>query len=195
VSSVKKPGHHITGFKMMMPQGQAAAKAAAVPSQEIRDITDLLNKAGCYCLNEDPGYKMQNLFMGDDRLQLRSEADEQLLLHLDFNETVKIHSINFQSPADDPEAHPVTVKLFVNRDSMGFSDANDITPVQELELGPEDLGPDAACLLKFVKFQRVNSLIIFIEDNNGADYTSLSSIKIFGVPVAGTNMSELKKVG
>mgnify|MGYP002633363246 CR=1 FL=1 len=36
--------------------------------------------------------------MGDDRLQLRSDTDEQLVLHLVFSESVKIHSINLVAP-------------------------------------------------------------------------------------------------
>mmetsp|Transcript_25463 Transcript_25463/g.33249 ORF Transcript_25463/g.33249 Transcript_25463/m.33249 type:complete len:181 (+) Transcript_25463:60-602(+) len=180
---------------MMNPAAEAAAKAAAAPSQEIRDITNLIDKSNSYCLNEHPSYRFGNLFMGDDRLQLRSDADEQLLIHIAFTEQVKLHSISFQSPQDDPEAAPVTVKLFTNRDSLGFSDATDIAPTQELELSLTDLGADSACALKYVKFQNVVTVSIFIEDNNGSDYTALSSLKFFGVPVHTTNMSELKKVG
>ena len=35
---------------------------------------------------------------------------------------------------------------------------------------------------------------IFVADNNGAEQTFLSSIKFFGSSVAGTKMSEFKKV-
>jgi hypothetical protein len=41
--------------------------------------------------------------------------------------------------------------------------SQDIEPTQTLELTAEDLKPDAATLLKFVKFQRVSSLSIFVE--------------------------------
>jgi len=36
--------------------------------------------------------------MGDDRLQLRSDTDEQLILHLVFSEAVKVHSLNLVAP-------------------------------------------------------------------------------------------------
>ena len=36
--------------------------------------------------------------MGDERLQLRSDTDEQLILHLVFSEAVKVHSINLVAP-------------------------------------------------------------------------------------------------
>lgn len=49
-------------------------------------------------------------------------------------------------------------------------------------------------LLKFVKFQRVSSLTLFVEGNaGGADYTALSSLRIFGVPLQGTDVSKIKK--
>ena len=44
--------------------------------------------------------------------------------------------------------------------------------------------------------QRVTTVTIFVETNQGeADSTVLSSIKFYGSSVAGTNMSEFKKVG
>ena len=56
----------------------------------------------------------------------------------------------------------------------------------------EDLAPDSFNALKFVKFQQVFKLVIFIEDNGGADSTSLSGIEIFGKKVHTTKMSDLK---
>jgi hypothetical protein len=39
-----------------------------------RDLSDLISKAECFCLNEQPNATWRNLFMGDDRLQLKSDA-------------------------------------------------------------------------------------------------------------------------
>ena len=47
--------------------------------------------------------------------------------------------------------------------------------------------------VRYVKFQRVSSLSIFVEENFGGDITALGGLKIHGVPVQGTNMNELKK--
>ncbi|CAM9182484.1 unnamed protein product [Chrysoparadoxa australica] len=171
----------------------AAAPQLAQESQEVRDLGDVICKAECYCLNENPNYTWRNLFMGDDRLMLQSDADEQLLLHIGFNETVRLHSIDFRAPSNDTA--PLTVKLFTNKVSMGFSDAEDTTPTQVLELTPEDLAEGSVTLLKFVKFQRVSSLSIFVEDNNGAETSCLSAIKFLGSTVASFNMNEFKKQG
>ncbi|CAM9790133.1 unnamed protein product [Sphacelaria rigidula] len=77
---------------------------------------------------------------------------------------------------------------------MGFSDTDDMEPAQTLELTPEDLASGSVSVLKFVKFQRVSGLSIFVSDNNGAELTFLSSIRLYGSPVATTNMNDFKKV-
>ena len=45
------------------------------------------------------------------------------------------------------------------------------------------------------KFNYVNVLSIFVDTNNGADVTSISSIKINGKTRESTNMANFKKVG
>ncbi|CAM9598038.1 unnamed protein product [Laminaria digitata] len=152
-----------------------------------------VGRADCYCLNQQSGATWENLFIGDERLALRSDADEQLLLHLGFMETVKLHSIDFVAPGDEDSA-PLTVKLYLNRQSMGFSDTDDMAPAQSLELTAEDLVAGSASVLKFVKFQRVTGLSIFVEDNNGAEQTCLSGVRFYGSPVATTKMGDFKKV-
>jgi hypothetical protein len=49
--------------------------------------------------------------------------------------------------------------------------------------------------LKFVQYQRVNSITMFVEDNNGGDITALGGLKFFGKTVATTNMADFKKQG
>ena len=90
----------------------------------------------------------------------------------------------------------VGVLLYVNRCNLGFEDIDDVDPTTTLELTLEDLrqGSDAV-LLKFVQYQRVKSITLFIEDNNGGDVSALGGLKFFGKPVANTNMKEFKKQG
>jgi hypothetical protein len=61
-------------------------------------------------------------------------------------------------------------------------------------LTTEQLKEHAAPIpLQFVKYQRVKSLTLFIEDNQGGDITALGGLKFYGRPVISTNMSEFKK--
>ena len=79
---------------------------------------------------------------------------------------------------------------------MGFEDCEDVDPTQELELSAEDLREDAEALpLKFVKFQRVKSITIFVEDNAGGDISALGMLQFYGQPIFTTNMADFKKQG
>lgn len=121
-------------------------------------------------------------------LHCSSRDDEQLLLTIPFTQEVKIFAIDMVSQEDE-EAAPSTVRLYVNQDGMTFSDVDDVEPVQILELSASDLSPDAPTKLKFTKFQQVSTITIFIEDNNGADYSVLSSLRLFGAPTSKCDMS------
>lgn len=84
--------------------------------------------------------------------------------------------------------------LFVNRNNLGFEDVDDVDPTTTIELNPEDLKEDAEGIpLKFVNYQRVKSITLFIEDNAGGDVSALGGLKFLGKPVATTNMADFKK--
>ena len=104
---------------------------------------------------------------------------------------MKVHSISIKAPADGRA--PKSLKLFVNKPSMDCSDGETMVADQEIELSAEQLGERLE--LKFVKFQNVDRLTLFIHANQGAeDSTALSGIKLWGAGLAQTNMSEFKRV-
>lgn len=185
----------------MMQGGRApptSASTAPADTGKMMDLTDKLDKMESYARNVSAAFPMTNLFIGDTRLGCKSDADEQLILHIAFHETVKVHSMKLTefNRGIDPELNPTSIKLWVNRENMGFEDCEDITPTQSFELEDDDLKESAKPLsLKFVKFQRVRSITIFIEDNNGGDISALGMLKFFGRSIAGTNMNDFKKQG
>ena len=67
-----------------------AAAAAASGDSKLMDLTDKLDKSGCYARNEDTRFPWTNLSIGDTRLGCKSDADEQLILHFAFQESVKV---------------------------------------------------------------------------------------------------------
>ena len=172
-----------------------AGDAAAADSGQPLDLIPKLDKSQCYAKNEASGFPLDNLFLGDSRLAFRTDADEQAIVHLAFNEFVKIHSIQFiaYNNGVDPELNPSKVHLYVNRENLGFEDCDDVDPQQTLHLTSEDLKETASPLpLKYVLYQRVSSLTLFIEDNQGGEITALGGLKLWGRPVAGTNMADFK---
>ncbi|KAJ8598286.1 hypothetical protein CTAYLR_005983 [Chrysophaeum taylorii] len=166
---------------------------AAAASTSIVDLSDLVVKEKCHCLNDSPGKPFGNVFIGDERLVCESEDDEQLLMTFEFREAVRLHSINVVAPANDHG--PKTIKLFVNKQSIDFADCNDLPASQLLVLGPDDVAADRVCKLKMQNFTYVNLLSVFVEDNHGADVSQISSIKFFGSPLPSTNMKDFKKAG
>lgn len=94
----------------------------------------------------------------------------------------------------DPESNPSKIHLYVNRENLGFEDCEDVDPTQTLHLTTEDLKETSEPIpLKFVKYQRVKTLTLFIEDNQGGDITALGGLKFYGRPVSTTNMADFTK--
>lgn len=61
-----------------------------------------------------------------------------LLLTATVNQKVRIHNIGIKGPKEDGTG-PKQVKLFINRHSFGFSDADSVPCAQELDLTAKDL--------------------------------------------------------
>jgi len=57
---------------------------------KLMDLRDKIDNSDCYARNEASGFPMSNLFIGDSRLGCKSDADEQLIIHIAFNEFVKV---------------------------------------------------------------------------------------------------------
>jgi len=185
---------------MDLASQMAAAAEGGPPAAGANDDGKLLNLGvkiatnECYAKNVDSRFPMTNLFIGDSRLGCKSDADEQLILHVSFQEFVKLHSIKFTefNTGTDPESNPSKIHIFMNRE-VGFEDWEDIDPTQTLHLTAEDLKESAdPTALKYVKFQRVRNITLFIEDNAGGDISALGSLKFMGRPVLTVNMDDFK---
>lgn len=190
------------GMGMGMPQQNAAANGAAASAPadtgKTVNLNDKINKAECYARNVSSQFPISNLFIGDTRLGCQSDADEQLILYIEFQEFVKLSSIQLTefNGGNDPELNPTTVHVFANRCNLGFEDADDVPPTQSFELSAEDLRESSDPLpLRMVKFTRVKSITIYIEDNAGGSVSALGALKFFGRTVFTTNMNDFKSSG
>jgi hypothetical protein len=169
--------------------------AAALATRHQVDLVECIEWSGVECLNEKSDRTFVNAlrqgYRDDNGLQLESDTDEQLLIYLPFNQVVKLHSLIIRAPAEEG---PKTIKLFVNRQNMGFGNVSDFPASDVVVLTPEQL-QGKPILLKYVKFQSVRSLTIFIEDNHaGSEETKIQKLAIVGSTVETTNMSDLKKI-
>ncbi|KAB5556356.1 hypothetical protein DKX38_007265 [Salix brachista] len=158
----------------------SAESATAIPRGQV-DLLDFIDFSGVECLNQSTSHSLSNAikqgYREDDGLILESDADEQLLIHIPFNQVIKLHSIAIKGPEEDG---PKTVKLFSNKEHMGFSNVNDYPPSDTIVLSPDTL-KGKPVVLKYVKFQNVRSLAIFIEDNQlESEITKVQKISLFG---------------
>ena len=186
--------------KLAAPSAEASAPPAAPPpaygAAATVDLEDQIFWNGCETLNvkgkNDISMVMKQGPRDQADLLIESDADEQLLATVRFNQAVKLHSIMI----DGPEGRaPKDVKLFVNKQAFAFSDAEGHAPVQELDLGQAEVGKRIE--LRYVKFQNVDSLTIFIASNQAEDdeegSTAVSTIKLWGFAVQSTNMKDVRR--
>ncbi|KAE8670936.1 PITH domain-containing protein [Hibiscus syriacus] len=159
----------------------ATAESATAIQRNQVDLLDFIDWSGVECLNQcsQAGNSLLAIlgYREDEGLNLESDADEQLLIYIPFTQVVKLHSIVVKG---SEEEGPKTVKLFTNREHMGFSNINDFPPSDTAVLSPDNL-KGKPVVVKYVKFQNVRSLTIFIEDNqSGSEITKVQKIALYG---------------
>eukprot|EP00992_Anisonema_acinus_P009158 TRINITY_DN5347_c0_g1_i1.p1 TRINITY_DN5347_c0_g1~~TRINITY_DN5347_c0_g1_i1.p1 ORF type:complete len:167 (-),score=58.58 TRINITY_DN5347_c0_g1_i1:408-908(-) len=162
---------------------------------QYQDLIDVIDAQSLECLNERPDRGINRIFPPSGSL-LESDADEQLLINVSFKQNVKLFSLEFVAPDDGRK--PNTVKLFVNNRQVDFGDAEAApgTQLERLAWTPHGDGRARAVLqTRFVKFQDVTSVSIFIQDNEGADTSALGGITLTGLVLSDFNMKNLKKAG
>ncbi|XP_052787127.1 thioredoxin-like protein 1 [Mya arenaria] len=156
------------------------------------DLSTFINKSGCECLNEADDHPLAHCLSSKGGY-LESDCDEQLLISIEFSQPVKLHSLKLYGPEDKG---PKTVKVFQNQPrSLDFDSADSMEPTQTLELTTEDIKEGNLATLRYVKFQNVTSVTLFVRDNQGGgEVTQLDHLGFIGSPVNATNMSEFKRV-
>lgn len=159
--------------------------------QGLMDLNTFISKNECECLNESDDHPLQHsLTSGGGYLQ--SDCDDQLILSITFNQAVKIHSIKFKAP---PKLGPKNLKIFINQPrTVDFDMAESFTSVQDLVLEPKDL-EGTPVNLRYVKFQNVQNIQVFIKDNqSGGEVTQLDYIGFIGSPIITTKMEDFKRI-
>lgn len=122
-------------------------------------------------------------------------------LTLQFKGQVKLSGILLRTLPSHFAHAPMNIKIFANRPGLSFEDAISESADQEAELseehvrGGENGGGGKVFSLRFVKFQKVDSLTIAVLSNQeDAETSRIDAIDVFGIAEQTTNMSELQKV-
>ncbi|KAI4286238.1 MAG: hypothetical protein L6R38_000004 [Xanthoria sp. 2 TBL-2021] len=137
-----------------------------------------------------------------------SDTDEQLMLFIPFQSTLKVHSLHITSlppkdtgaEADEVPMRPKTIQLYSNRAHvLGFEEADDIEATQAITLQPEDWDAATGTVkvdLRYVKFQNVSSLVLFVVDGEGdGERVRIDRLRIVGEKGSKRDLGKLEKIG
>ena len=189
------------------------------------DITEQVDLRGVDMLNSDPAFgtsrtlfetsKPSALDTGKAKAATKSEGakdwietdtDEQLMLYMPFQSLLKIHSLHVTSlpPKSEDESEvpmrPKTIKLYTNAAHvLGFDEAEGLTPTQVITLGGRDWDEKtgtARVELRFVKFQNVTSLVMFVVDGHGeGEKVRIDRLRLIGETGEKRDQGKLQKIG
>lgn len=100
---------------------------------------------------------------------------------------------------DETPMRPKTIKLFTNRPhNLGFDEAEDSEPTQTIEIAEEDWNDKgtANLPLRFVRFQNISSLVLFVVDGDGdSEKVRLDRVRLIGESGEKREMGKLEKIG
>ena len=100
---------------------------------------------------------------------------------------------------DETPMRPKHIKLYSNKPhNLGFDEAEDTAATQEFELEDSDWNENGTANigLRFVKFQNINSLVIFVVTGDGeSEKVRLDRIRLIGETGEKRDMGKLEKIG
>ncbi|KAI5807591.1 PITH domain-containing protein [Peziza echinospora] len=174
------------------------------------DISDEIEKTGLDIMNADGN--AATLFDDSEPRKhptnkkdwVESDTDEQLMIFIPFRSILKIHSIHITSQipteGDDDEEikRPRKLKFYVNRSNiLGFEEAEGVPPTQAVELTEDSWDKKTGTTVintRFVKFQSVFSLTIFVEEGeDGCEKTKIDRIRVVGEVGEKRDLGKLEK--
>lgn len=198
--------------------GSSGAFMGASVPRGYADITESVDVQGLDFLNLDsaagnarsvfeksaPSALSKGKGKGDaNKDYIESDTDEQLMMFIPFQSTLKVHSLHLTCclPADDEDVmRPRTIQLYTNRSNvLGFDEAESIPSTQTVLLKSADWDKEtqtAKLDMRFVKFQNISSLVVFVVDGEGeGEKTRIDRIRVIGESGESRKMGKLEKIG
>jgi len=160
-------------------------------------LNDLVDLTTLECLNQDDEHPITNAvsrYVADAErlagaaLQSDPDVDHQLLIKIGFRQPVKLKAITFRGTTED-ETAPQVVKVFQGQKDIDFQDAEEAEPLQLLTLSASQIDTCDPVTLRFVKFQHVSTLQLFVQSNFGADITRIERLEFWGTPAEAVDMN------
>ena len=171
-------------------------KTATDVSGKLEVLNDYILAKNLGVLNAEDAAAVQGIMTTNGGF-LQSSTDAQLLIQVPFTEAIKLKAIRIRAAENKGNGDAVkTVRVYVNNMNIDFGDVDSVEAADTIRFTPAEAKNGAQKDVKFVKFQNVRSLTLFVEDNQtDNDQTFLNNIVFIGTVLAGTNMKDLKKTG
>ncbi|KAK9324175.1 PITH domain-containing protein [Lipomyces orientalis] len=133
---------------------------------------------------------------------IESDADSQLLFYVPFMNATKVHSVLIQAAVakDDnnepAKQRPTKLKLWTNLPAiLSFDDTTSVPAVHEADISEPDEQGWSAVRLRYVRFQRVSSLVVFLEGEDEDEPTGVNKVVFVGEKGDKLEMGTLAKPG
>lgn len=190
------------GLETKIKQHIVDVKPSGSSSKEyvkgMTSLNDKLEMKQLEILNATDSSSLRNLFDKSSSSVVQSDSDEQLMIYMPFQEQIKIHSIIIRADPEAVEQAPSAIELFANRPTiLSFDDIGSVPPTQAIASTEIKYVTDAEAVvsLRFVKFQRCNSLVMFVKQNqSGDDVTKIRGIEIIGEVCAANSSGVVQKM-
>lgn len=111
-------------------------------------------------------------------------------MYIPFQSTLKVHSLHITSLPDNTDddeqpSRPTVLKIFTNKpQTLSFDDAESMQAIQEIRLQEKDWDAQtgtAKIELRFVKFQNITSLVLFVAESEGDnEKVRIDRVRIIG---------------
>lgn len=156
------------------------------------DLTEHLELPQCECLNASSDHTLRHAIeasmQNDGSVYLESDADEELLITLKFMSEVKVSGI-VVGAADGAESAPKNLRLFVNKVGLDFDSAKSDKATEDLVFSKAEVTAGTKKEVRFVNFQRVQQLGIFVSSNqDDEETTKIGKITILGETISHTGL-------
>lgn len=163
--------------------GSSSDWLGATLPRGFEDVTSHVDVLGLELLNWDSSKGGPRVLFAkskpkenDEKDYVQSDTDEQLMMYIPFQSTLKIHSLHITSvpkDTDDDEnpSRPKVLKIFTNKpQTLSFDDADSMQATQDVTIEEKDWDTQthtAKVELRFVKFQNISSLVVFVAESEG----------------------------
>lgn len=155
-------------------------------------LDEFIQKDNLECLNSVDGTVINAFSAGDEVLESQDD-DSQLLIKVSFRTPVNIAKMKISTVSEDDNM-PARIRLFRDKPDMAFAEAEDDASVQDLtdELNGA-LEDFTEIPLRFVKFQTVTNVQLFVAENRAGDgVTKIKRIQFLGTPANSMDMKDWK---